>query len=166
MKKGSKMIEEQKQRLSEAHKGQKAWNKGLRSISEEARKQKNKEYREEYYKKNREIIRAREKQHYEKNKERINIHRKERYNKLKEDFLLTYKKGKKCILCGWNKHPEILQFHHKDRTKKEFTIGNIKIIERTTPKNIELVKQEIDKCFLLCPNCHALLHLKERQKKK
>jgi predicted HNH restriction endonuclease len=165
MAKGWKMTEEQRKRVSEAHKGQKAWNKGLRSISEKARKQKNKEYREKYYKKNRERIRAREKQHYEENKERISTHRKERYHKLKEDFLLTYKKGKKCVICGWNKHPEILQFHHKDRTKKMFTIGNIKVTERTTPKNRELVKKEIDKCLLLCPNCHALLHLKKRVKK-
>jgi len=166
MARGWKMTEEQRKRASEAHKGQKAWNRGLRSINEEAIKQKRKEYIKRYYKLNRERIRVREKKHYEENKERILSHRKQRYHNLKEEFLLIYKKGKKCVVCDWNKHPEILQFHHKDRTKKDFTIGNIKITERTTPKNIELVKQEIDKCLLLCPNCHAILHLKERQKTK
>lgn len=121
-------------------------------------------YAKKWHEKNRERRHLMSKQQYETNKAEITAHRKARKEKLKEEFLSTYKRGKKCEICGWNEHPEILQFHHKDRKTKKFTIGNIAITERTTPKNIELVKQEINKCFLLCPNCHAILHLKERKK--
>jgi len=123
----------------------------------------NKEYAKEWYIKNRARIRARENKRYEENKDKLSKQRKDRYQKLKKEFLLTYKIGKSCDLCGSKKHPEILQFHHKDRKGKSFTIGNIKITERYSPKKLKLIQEEIKKCILLCPNCHAVLHLKERR---
>jgi len=163
--KGKHHTEESIEKNRLAHIGQIPWNKGKKPSIETIRERKEHqtEYRKEWYKKNKERRSLVGKKWYEKNRERIIVHRKERTHNLKEDFLLTYKKGKSCVVCGWNEHPEILQFHHKDRGTKKFTIGNIAITERITPKNIELVKQEINKCILLCPNCHAVLHLKERR---
>ena len=104
-----------------------------------------------------------DKKYHEKNKFLLNKKNREYHQRRENEFIFTYKKRKSCVLCGYKEHPEILQFHHKDRGTKKFTIGNIAITERITPKNIELVKQEINKCILLCPNCHAVLHLKERR---
>src|SRR4030042_614855 len=92
--------------------------------------------------------RARYKKYYQKNREKI-----------KENFLLKYKLGKYCSFCGYNEHPEILQFHHKNRKDKSFRISEF----RRTP-NLLLLNEEINKCILLCPNCHYLFHLKERKK--
>ena len=108
-----------------------------------------------------------EKEWYQKNKERLSI-RTKAYDKSKEvkarkravilahqEYILNYKKDKGCSNCGYKEYPEILQFHHKDKKEKSFTIG------KKFGKNIEIIKQEMDKCILLCPNCHAWLHFKE-----
>jgi hypothetical protein len=64
-------------------------------------------------------------------------------------------KGGKCELCGYNKCNSALDFHHKDPTEKEFTIAHA----RLTTFN-EKIKMELDKCSLLCANCHRETHSK------
>lgn len=61
--------------------------------------------------------------------------------------------GGKCVRCGYNKCVAALQFHHKDITKKEFGISAKGII-----RSWERIKVELDKCELLCANCHAEEH--------
>ena len=44
---------------------------------------------------------------------------------------IRIEKGK-CEQCGWNEHPEILNFHHTDPNTKEFgfsgsEVGNLSI---------------------------------------
>ena len=65
--------------------------------------------------------------------------------------------GGKCISCGYNKYPEVLEFHHKDPSQKEFGIG-----QNGLTRSWEKVKAEIEKCNLLCANCHRELHVEER----
>lgn len=62
--------------------------------------------------------------------------------------------GGKCQICGYDKCIEALEFHHKDPSIKEFTIGKFRI------KKWERIKKELDKCILLCANCHRELHNK------
>jgi hypothetical protein len=62
-----------------------------------------------------------------------------------------------CRMCP-EKHPAALDFHHRDRKQKKFTVSSI--IERRRPWNIVL--EEIEKCDILCRNCHAKLHYAER----
>ena len=61
-------------------------------------------------------------------------------------------KGGKCVICGYNKCPRSLDFHHLDPSKKEFSMG-----ERKT-QIFEKIKIELDKCVLLCKNCHGEVH--------
>lgn len=61
-----------------------------------------------------------------------------------------------ALFVGYDKCNSVLDFHHLDPTKKEFTIGYIK----STTFN-EIVKKELDKCILVCRNCHAEIHDKE-----
>lgn len=62
-------------------------------------------------------------------------------------------KNNKCEKCGYDKCFSALQFHHIDPEKKEFAIGY-----KGYTKSWENVKKELDKCILLCANCHAELH--------
>jgi len=78
------------------------------------------------------------------------------------EFIWDYKKDKKCEICGYNKHTEILVFHHRNKEEKN---EGVSVLMKTL-KNLEIVKKEIDKCIILCPNCHRELHLKERQNRK
>lgn len=60
---------------------------------------------------------------------------------------------KKCIHCGFDKHPAALHFHHKDPTQKDFSIGHAKLTKFNNK-----IKKELDKCIVLCANCHSILH--------
>lgn len=72
-------------------------------------------------------------------------------------FLVSYKGGK-CEKCGYNKCEGALQFHHRNPEEKEFTIGNINFGGNF---NLDTLLVEVDKCELLCANCHAEKHYKE-----
>jgi hypothetical protein len=61
-------------------------------------------------------------------------------------------KGGKCAICGYDKCNDALDFHHIDPTQKEYNISSVK------SKNIEALKKELDKCVLLCSNCHREVH--------
>jgi 5-methylcytosine-specific restriction endonuclease McrA len=60
-------------------------------------------------------------------------------------------KGSKCLVCGYNKSVRALQFHHLDPIQKDFGISG-------NTKSFEKLKPELDKCVLLCANCHAEVH--------
>lgn len=78
--------------------------------------------------------------------------------KRRKVWLQEYKYNKSCQMCGWKEHPEILQFHHiKD---KSFTIASKKYKYK-----IETLLKEIEKCILICPNCHMWHHYQERDGK-
>jgi DNA-directed RNA polymerase subunit RPC12/RpoP len=62
-------------------------------------------------------------------------------------------KGGKCERCGYDKCQAALEFHHKDPSKKDFTIAHAK--QRSFNDEI---KQELDKCILVCSNCHREVH--------
>jgi len=62
-------------------------------------------------------------------------------------------KGGKCALCGYNKSQRALSFHHVDPKRKDFGIS-VKGLTRSWEK----IKQEIDKCILVCANCHMEVH--------
>lgn len=66
--------------------------------------------------------------------------------------LVKYKGGC-CVECGYNKCIEALQFHHLDPLEKDFTISG-------KSWSFERLKNEVDKCILLCANCHIEIHNK------
>jgi hypothetical protein len=69
---------------------------------------------------------------------------------------LTYKGGR-CSKCSYNKCKRALSFHHVDPSQKDFNIGTL----RSWGK----IKTELDKCILLCMNCHHEVHDKEDRHK-
>lgn len=62
-------------------------------------------------------------------------------------------KGGKCELCNYNKCPQALEFHHLNK-QKEFGIS-----AKGYTRSWEKVKKEIDKCILVCANCHREMHV-------
>lgn len=66
-----------------------------------------------------------------------------------------YKKTMHCISCGNNDH-RVLEFHHRDPTKKEREVSLM--MGHAWAK----VEEEIAKCDCLCANCHRILHYEER----
>lgn len=61
---------------------------------------------------------------------------------------ITYK-GSKCSKCGYDKCIWALEFHHRNPDEKEFSISY-----SGHSRSWERVKNEIDKCDLVCANCH------------
>ena len=76
--------------------------------------------------------------------------------KRKSDLAKSIKMAHGCSRCGYNKSAAALHFHHRDRAAKRFPIwrgvkcsGTAKFI------------QELEKCDVLCANCHAEFHDEE-----
>lgn len=72
--------------------------------------------------------------------------------KLLKVMAIEYKGGK-CIRCGYSKCHASLAFHHLDPAHKDFAIGH-----KGYTRSWESVKRELDKCVLVCNNCHGEIH--------
>ena len=75
------------------------------------------------------------------------------------DYVDEYRKHNPCTKCGENRY-WLLDFHHTDPSVKEENIGALK---RTG--SFKKLQTEIKKCIILCKNCHADFHHKERIEK-
>ena len=60
--------------------------------------------------------------------------------------------GGRCGNCEWHGDQAAFQFHHKNSKGKEFEIGNV------ANKSWNSIKKEMQKCVLLCANCHMIEH--------
>jgi hypothetical protein len=58
-------------------------------------------------------------------------------------------KGGCCVVCGYNRCVRALEFHHVDPSKKSFGLS-----ERGLCHSWDRIQEELDKCILLCANCH------------
>lgn len=81
-----------------------------------------------------------------KNYEKVKSHRK----RMKEKSV-EYKGGS-CQMCGYDKCIGALEFHHIDPTQKDFGISSYIYL------SWDKIKIELDKCILVCANCHREIH--------
>jgi len=81
-----------------------------------------------------------------------------RRREAKKQDLVDYAGGE-CQDCGYDKCNRALAFHHNDPEQKSFGIN----ISSMT-KDYETLVEEVDKCTLLCSNCHMERHCGEHQK--
>ena len=113
------------------------------------------EYQKNYYKNNREKYLKYFKNYRDAHKRKYDTEQMRNYRKKAGDkrqkLRLKLKEGKKCERCGYSEHTEILHFHHNNGDKKN-SISNA----RTEREILE----EVKKCILICPNCHAVEHIK------
>ena len=74
---------------------------------------------------------------------------------------LEYKGGMKCMRCGFNEPiPDCYAFHHRNPAEKSPDWYKMK----THNHPMETIIAELDKCDVLCHNCHSIVHYYERQK--
>lgn len=95
---------------------------------------------------NKKTIKLTDEQKRKKNYNRVKTHRQ----KIKEkgvDYL-----GGKCQRCGYNKSIWSLHFHHIDAKEKSFSISSYCNLSWNK------IKEELDKCELICANCHGEIH--------
>ena len=62
-------------------------------------------------------------------------------------------KGGKCEVCGYKRCLEALELHHVSSNGKEFSISS-----KGYTRSWKRVREELDKCVLVCANCHRELH--------
>jgi hypothetical protein len=65
-------------------------------------------------------------------------------------------KGGKCSQCGYNRCNDALDFHHTDG-RKDFGLS-----QNGLTRSWERVKVELEKCILICANCHREEHARLR----
>lgn len=94
------------------------------------------------------------KSHYQNNRDKY-IEKVRARQKDVNDWFKEFKKTLKCNRCPEN-HPACLSFHHKDRSEKEYLVSQL---ARNGMK--ETLLKEIEKCEVLCQNCHAKEHFSE-----
>jgi len=102
-------------------------------------------------------VRAYNRLYYRRNREQLLIKQAEKNKRFAESrrkWLVDYKKTLECIRCGEN-HPATLTFHHKNRSEKSFEIGNALKLG----VGLKRLLAEIEKCDVICANCHAKEHL-------
>ena len=78
--------------------------------------------------------------------QQVKNHRRKR----KKDII--YIMGDKCCICGYNKCQSALELHHLKPEEEDFTIG------QTLNKDLEIILKELQKCILVCANCHREIH--------
>ena len=72
-------------------------------------------------------------------------------------------KGGECVDCKktlFDFHPDLFDFHHRDSTQKDINFNRIKY------QKWDYIKKELDKCNLMCSNCHRTLEAEIREGKK
>lgn len=62
-------------------------------------------------------------------------------------------KGGKCLFCGYHKYPGALEFHHIGNDDKDFGLST-----KGLTRSWKRTKEELEKCVLVCANCHRELH--------
>lgn len=80
----------------------------------------------------------------------MDIYQSERWIR-KKVMAINYLGGK-CVDCGFRGHPAAFDFHHEDGAIKE---AEWSVLRRRSWNKIQ---KELDKCTLVCSNCHRIRH--------
>ena len=91
-----------------------------------------------------------------------NYYLKQKERAIKRKLELIKYKGGKCEVCGYDKNISAFEFHHLDPSQKLFQLDSRHLSNTTISK----IKEEVDKCILVCANCHRELHNPELETNK
>ena len=87
-----------------------------------------------------------------KNRQKYRNYRKKQ-SKRNYAWYAELKSKSHCLRCREN-HPACIQFHHLDKTQKDFNIADMV----RSGFGIKRIEKELAKCIALCANCHAKEH--------
>ena len=76
-----------------------------------------------------------------------------------QKWINDYKRKFGCHWCGI-KDERVLEFHHTNPKNKEFSIGHANY----NHFGLDRIKKEIEKCAVICANCHRIIHYKTNWK--
>lgn len=99
-----------------------------------------------------ECRKAYHRKHYLANKAKYKNQSDKRKKDLREEFN-EYKKTLCCSKCGENRW-YVLDFHHRNPKEKDTEVSYM----IGSGRSIESIKKEIEKCDVLCANCHREIH--------
>jgi hypothetical protein len=75
----------------------------------------------------------------------------------KKAIILAYLEEHPCVQCGFP-DPRALDFHHRNASEKEFGVSRLLNMD----VKMDRVWAEVEKCDVLCANCHRIHHAEER----
>lgn len=87
-----------------------------------------------------------------------NLQRKNIFVTMLFDYLDVIGKAYECEKCGFSGIYGTLDFHHREPKNKSFNVGDSNYTV-SVDTFMSKVVPEIEKCMLLCPNCHRVEHL-------
>lgn len=90
--------------------------------------------------------------HYNESRKKQIRDSERRRREERREIISDYKYGECCSECGEGEW-RILEFHHP-KDNKEFSIGRA----NSMGVSDERLKEEVEKCVLICPNCHRKYH--------
>lgn len=122
-------------------------------LSDEERIRRRKESNLKWVQKNRDRVKETQTQWRLINKEKRHAQQRERAQNFKRQAIEYC--GGKCQHCGGVFPPAVYDFHHVNPQEKEVAISKI------MSHSWDSIKHELDKCILLCSNCHRIEHNKE-----
>jgi hypothetical protein len=99
---------------------------------------------------------------YKKTKTQLQSYCKDCFNRYCQTRWVSRKKkaivylGDKCYDCKETYQPEVYDFHHLDANTKELEWVKMRL------HTWDNVVKELDKCVLLCSNCHRIRHTNDR----
>jgi hypothetical protein len=100
----------------------------------------------------RERLVAESRAHYQLNRDvyraKLRARREERY-----EILNGIKLERGCASCGYRDHAVALDFHHRDPDQKAIPLAY------AVDYSLERMLAEVEKCDVLCANCHRVLHV-------
>ena len=104
--------------------------------------------------KNKNEQKSAQRRHYDANKAEYKARDKARLERNRQ-YVRSYKQRDdvKCTQCGEGRW-QCLQFHHRDASKKDDKISHL-VNNRSS---IQRIQTEIDKCDVVCANCHLVIH--------
>jgi len=97
--------------------------------------------------------------HYQKTKEETKQRTKKKRSALRKEWK-AFKATLSCTQCGFN-HTAALDFHHKDPSTKTVSVNAL-----VSNGQYALAMKEVEKCVVLCANCHRIHHHDERHAAK
>ena len=77
------------------------------------------------------------------------------------EYVQEIKKQQCCADCG-GQHPATLQFHHLNAEDKMFNVADAV----RNGLSLDTIKKEIEKCIVLCANCHLIRHFNMRNEQQ